>query len=150
MYLLIRFFYRSKSATARTKKINQKPVPSWGEQSRKVLPAMLDKKTKSTDNLDVTKSTSKISSASRRDSKSKADSKRNSSLEETVVKYNVDEMSSIELHESLSRLKEHPVQPFSFLNNILGDESADSQVIAERRRPTEIDVRHLQKQCLFE
>lgn len=51
--------------------------------------------------------------------------------------YNIDEISSEELQESLRRIMENPRQPFSFLANISDEFTKDKHLST---KPTEIDA----------
>lgn len=58
----------------------------------------------------------------------------------SVSSHDIDGMSFQDLQVSLSRIKESPQQPFSFLANIYEIFNDESQPATEKAEPTEIDV----------
>lgn len=64
-------------------------------------------------------------------------------LRKIISLYNIDEMSSEELYDSLRRIAENPQQPFSFLANIFNEFADSNQSSVETGKSTEIDVSDL-------
>lgn len=125
------------SSSESSMKVHQNADVKCNQETRRVSSTgLVNKKEKSIHDSDTSRP--KISTSRR----SKLSLDKKSSLENTISSFNVDNLSSRQMYESLIRLRKNAAQPFTFLNNILDDKNSDDHIPVEKSKPTEIDVRN--------